>query len=119
MVWVLAPKYRDEFSVTKQKLIIKIEKFFQFKKILIFITYRIDKSSRRRYSIDMTVLKNFPKFTRIYLCQSLFFNKVAGLRPVAQMLSCEFCEIFKYTFLTVQLRWLLLKKQENPVMSIV
>ena len=26
------------------------------------------------------VLRNFPKFTRKWLCQSLFFNKIAGLR---------------------------------------
>ena len=26
------------------------------------------------------VLRNFAKFTRKHLCQSLFFNKVAGLR---------------------------------------
>ena len=48
------------------------------------------------------------KFTRKYLCQSLLFNKVAGLRPqacnfskketLAQIFYCEFCEIFKDTF---------------------
>ena len=27
-------------------------------------------------------LKNFVKFTGKHLCQSLFFNKAAGLRPV-------------------------------------
>ena len=27
-----------------------------------------------------------------------FFNKVAGLRQVAQVFSCEFCEICKNTF---------------------
>ena len=27
------------------------------------------------------VLRNLTKFTRKHLCQSLFFNKVAGLRP--------------------------------------
>ena len=27
------------------------------------------------------VLENFAKFTGKHLCQSLFFNKVAGLRP--------------------------------------
>ena len=27
------------------------------------------------------VLRNFAKFTGKHLCQSLFFNKVAGLRP--------------------------------------
>ena len=38
-------------------------------------------------------------------CQNLFFNKVADLRPVtllkktlAQVFSCEFCEISKNTF---------------------
>ena len=40
-----------------------------------------------------------------HLCQSLFFNKVAGLRPatllkkrLAQVFSCEFCEISKNSF---------------------
>ena len=51
-----------------------------------------------------SVLKNFAKFTRKHLCQSLFFNKVAGLRPkretLAQVFSCEFSEIFKNTFFT-------------------
>ena len=43
------------------------------------------------------------------MCQSLFFNKVAGLRPatllkkeaLAQVFSCEFCEISKNTFLQI------------------
>ena len=34
----------------------------------------------------------FAKFTGRNICQSLFFNKVAGLRP-------QFCEIFKKTYL--------------------
>ena len=29
-------------------------------------------------------LENFAKFSGKHLCQSLFFNKVAGLRPVLQ-----------------------------------
>ena len=40
------------------------------------------------------------------MCQSQFLNKIAGLRPetllkkesLAQVFSCEFCEIFKKTF---------------------
>ena len=53
------------------------------------------------------VLRNFAKFARKHLCQSLFFNKDAGLQLVcnfikketlAQVLSCEFCEISKNTF---------------------
>ena len=51
------------------------------------------------------VLKNFAKIVGKHLCQSLFFKKVAGLRPatllknetVAQVFSCEFCEISKNT----------------------
>ena len=39
------------------------------------------------------VLRNFVKFTRKHLCQS-FFNKVT----LAQVFSCEFCEISKNTF---------------------
>ena len=51
-------------------------------------------------------LRNSATFTGKYLCQSLFFNKFAGLRPVtslkketlAQVFSCEFCGISKNTF---------------------
>ena len=54
------------------------------------------------------VLRNFLKFTGKQVCQSLFFNKVADLRPqacnfikketLAQVFSCEFCQISKNTF---------------------
>ena len=51
------------------------------------------------------VLENFAKFTGKHLCQSLFFNKVAGLVLVTllktttleQVFFCKFCEIFKNT----------------------
>ena len=53
-------------------------------------------------------LENFTKFTGKYLCQSLFFDKVAGMRPAtcnfikketpAHVFSYKFCEIFKNTF---------------------
>ena len=41
----------------------------------------LDRSSHQRCSIKKGVLKNFAKFTGKHLCQSFFFNKVAGLRP--------------------------------------
>ena len=51
------------------------------------------------------VLKNFAVFTGKHLCQSLFFNKVAGAasnfikkETLAQVFSCEFCKIFKKSF---------------------
>ena len=40
------------------------------------------RSNHRRCSIKTDVLKNCTKFTGKHLCQGLFFNKVAGLRPV-------------------------------------
>ena len=40
------------------------------------------KSSHQRRSIITGVLENFAKFTGKHVCQSLFFNKVAGPRSV-------------------------------------
>ena len=37
------------------------------------------RSSHRRCSVRKGVFRNFAKFTGKHLCQSLFFNKVAGL----------------------------------------
>ena len=71
--------------------------------------------SKRRYSrpdvfCKEGVLINFTKFTGKHLCQNLFLNKVVGPQPaqVAQVLSCEFCEISKNTFFIEHLWWLLL-----------
>ena len=57
-----------------------------------------------------SVLRNFTKFTGKHLCQSLFFNKVGGLgynyikkEILAQVFSCEICEISKNTFFTEHL----------------
>ena len=41
----------------------------------------IFRSSHQRCSVKQYVLRNFAKLTGKHLCQSLFFNKVAGLRP--------------------------------------
>ena len=39
-------------------------------------------------------LKNFAKFTRKNLCQSLFFNNFIKRQTLAQVFFGEFCEIF-------------------------
>ena len=64
------------------------------------------RSSRPLVFCKKGVLRNFTKFTGKHLCQSLFFNKVAGLvcnfikkETLAQVFSCEFCEISKNTIL--------------------
>ena len=41
---------------------------------------RTARSSRPKVFCKKGVLRNFTKFTGIHLCQSLFFNKVAGFR---------------------------------------
>ena len=53
------------------------------------------------------VLKNFTKFTGKHLCQSLFLIKLKTFlkkEALTQVFSCKFCEIFKYTFFTEDLR---------------
>ena len=44
----------------------------------------ISRSSRRRCPIKKGALRNFSKFTRKHLRQSLFINKVAGLTVFAE-----------------------------------
>ena len=66
---------------------------------------RFREAVTRSVSIEISALKNFTKFTGKLLCQSLFFNKVTGLKPATllkkealpQVFSWEFCEIFKST----------------------
>ena len=61
-----------------------------------------DWSSRPEVFCKKGVLKYFANFTEKHLCQRPFYNKVAcwGLKKetVAQVFSCEFCEIFKKNF---------------------
>ena len=69
---------------------------------------RVDvRSSHRRCYVRKGVLRNFAKFTGKNQCQSLFFNKAAGFikrETLAQVFSCEFCEISKNTFFREHLR---------------
>ena len=65
------------------------------------------KSSNQRCSIKKGALKNFAKFTRKHLCQSLFFDKVVGLRPATLLkeklwhrwLPVNFAILLRATFL--------------------
>ena len=68
---------------------------------------RVLESSHQRCSVKKGVLRNFAKLTGKHLCQSLFLNKVTGAAcnfikkdTLAQVFSCEFCEIAKNTFFT-------------------
>ena len=56
------------------------------------------RSSHRSCSLRKGVLRNFAKFRGKQLCQSLFFNKVAGLDLWHRCFPVKFCEISKNTF---------------------
>ena len=58
------------------------------KEIFFYVFHHVElsnvRNSHRRCSVRKGVLRNFAKFTEKHLCQSLFFNKIAGLsRPQA------------------------------------
>ena len=57
------------------------------------------RSSRPEVFCKNGVFRNFAKFTGKHLCQSFFFNKVAGLKPA---------KFLRTPFLKEHLRWLLL-----------
>ena len=65
----------------------------------------------RRCTVKKGVLRNFANFIGKHRCQSLFFNKLAYLRPatllkketLGRCFFSEFCEISKNTFITEHL----------------
>ena len=74
------------------------------------------RSSHRRCSVRKGVLTNFAKFTGKHLCQSLFFNKLAAVRPATLLkkrlwhrgFPVNFVKFLRTYFLKEHLRWLLL-----------
>ena len=77
-------------------------------------------------SLKKGVLRNFVKFTWKYLCQSLFFNKVTGLRPTTlfkrrpwhRCFSVNFVKFLRTAFLQNTYRRLLLhRKIVNSMLS--
>ena len=67
-----------------------------------------NRSSRPEVFCKKGVLRNFRKFTGKHLCQSLFFNNVAGLRHRCFLVN--FPKFLRTPLLTVHLWWLLLTK---------
>ena len=99
-------------------LILMFKKPGFFSKTFLWINLNISqfhehifRSSRSQMFIKIGILKSFPNFREKHLCWSLrlkackFILKVFSWKRV---LSCEVCEIFKNTFFTEHLRWLLL-----------
>ena len=96
---------------------------FQVMKELYKILFR---SSYQRCSMKKRVLRNFAKFTGKRLCQSLFFNKVAGLQACNfikkrlrhKCFSVNFAQFLRTPFVIEHLRWPL-QKMNNFFFSIV
>ena len=67
--------------------------------------------------VKKSVFRNFTKFTRKHLCQSLFFNKVEGLRPATLLkkklwhrcFPVNFVKFLRTPFFAEHLWWLLLE----------
>ena len=74
------------------------------------------RSSRQELFCKKGVLRNLSKFTGKHLCQSLFFNKVAGLRRATNIkketlrrcFPVNFVKFLRTSFYTEHLWWLLL-----------
>ena len=69
-----------------------------------------NRSIHQRCSIEKGVLRNLAKFTRKHLCQSLFFNKVAGLRLWHMCFPVNFAKFLRTPFLLNTSGRLLLEK---------
>ena len=87
----------DCFCTAHKPLTVIYPFYFMFST---FITVTTQKQSSRGV-LKKDVLRNFAKFTGKHLCQSLFFNKVAGLRR-------NFAKFLRTPFVTEHLWWLLL-----------
>ena len=58
----------------------------------------MSRSSHQRCSIEIGVLKNFTKFKGKHLRQSVFLNKVAGLKPATLLKKRLWCRCFPANF---------------------
>ena len=75
------------------------------------------RSSHPEVFCKKSVLSIFAKFTEKRLCQSIFFNKVTGLRPASLLkkrlwhmcFPVKFVKFLRTSFLTEHLQWLLLE----------
>ena len=77
-----------------------------------------NRSSHRRCSVKKAVFRKLAKCARKHLCQSLFFNKVAGHRPATLLkkrlwhrcFPANFMIFLRTPFYIKHLWWLLLQK---------
>ena len=110
------------------KIMWQSETTYVIRKIKRKVVYSICRSSHPEVFCKNGALQNFTKFTGKRLCQSPFFNKVAGLRPATLLkkrlwdrcFPVNFTKFLKTPFFTELLWrllqhmiWLFLKKLVN------
>ena len=85
------------------------------------VTRKYFRSSRPKLFCKKGALENFEKLTGKHLCQNLFFNKVAGLRPATLLKKrlwyryflVNFARFLRTPFSIKDPQWLLLNITEN------
>ena len=108
LVRIVVPRYNFLY---KWKLIHLYLIHWQF-----YASWKYSQKQPLEVSHKKGVLRNFTKFTGKHLCQSLFFNKVAGLRPATLLkkwlwyrcFPVNFVKFPRTPFFKEHLRWLLL-----------
>ena len=78
--------------------------------------FKEHRNGRPKIPCKKGVLRNFTKFTWKHLCQSLYFNEVAGLSPATLLIKrlwhrcfpVKFAKFLRTSFLTEHFQWLLL-----------
>ena len=100
---------------------LKVCRFFKNRFSIVYTSFHsfyfhVSRNSRPDVFCKKGVLRNFPKFTGKHPCKSLFFNKVADLRPETLLkkrlwdrcFPVNFAKFLRKSFLTEHLWWLLL-----------
>ena len=80
-------------------------------------SFKQHRNSRPKMFCKIGALRNFTKFTGKHLCQSLFVNNTAGLRPATWLkkrlwhrcFPVKCAKFLRTPFLTEHLQWLLLR----------
>ena len=93
--------------------------------VKLFSYCKVSEAVARRCSVKKVFLKMLQNSQENTCARVCFLNKVASFRPaqnfiktsLAQMISCEFYEIFKNNFFRENLRWLILKFTDDNILD--
>ena len=95
-----------------------IKKLFKFEDNAVHFISFITVHGRPEVLCKNSIVKNFVNFAGKHLCQGLFFNKLAGLRPATLLkqrlwYQCFPVNVTKFIRMPFFREWLLLKAADN------